>query len=271
MSKLKVILKKIKRKGIVYFISKFFYIFYHRILIDIADKYVIWFNKHKFQDKDKPIIFDLPSHSVKENRTLWNNYYWLEKGEEWTRDVKKYKKADPKIWKLSLINKMILKYIKKGSIILEIGPGAGRWTEILLKLAKRLIIADISKKCLSFCKVRFKKYKNIEYQLIKDKLDFIDNECIDYIWAYDVFVHINPTNIERYIEEFQRILKSGGCALIHHSGTYSSEKIQKEAFRSYMTGKTFSNLVKKYGMQMLEQNDSLVHLPGDLISVFKKP
>ena len=33
----------------------------------------------------------------------------------------------------------------------------------------------------------------------------------------------------------------------------------------------FSNLVKKNKMEMVEQNLSLPHLPGDVISVFTKP
>lgn len=165
----------------------------------------------------------------------------------------------------------MLKYIKRGSTILEIGPGAGRWTEILQTLASRLIIADISEKCLDLCRERFKTHYNIEYNLIEGRLNFIDNDSIDYIWAYDVFVHINPTDVERYIEDFQRILKLGGCAIIHHSGTYSWEQRRRESSRSYVSGNLFAHLVAKHGMKMIEQNDTLVHKPGDLISVFIKP
>jgi len=43
---------------------------------------------------------------------------------------------------------MILKYIKNESTVLEIGPGAVRWTEILQGFARSLILADISEKCL---------------------------------------------------------------------------------------------------------------------------
>lgn len=271
MRKLKAIYKQIKEKGILQFISRVFYVLHRQIFISVIDRGVIWIKQPKFKIRDKTIMLDLPSHSVKESRILWDNYDWREDGEEWTRDVKKYKRLDPARWKSSLINEMMLRYIKSGSKILEIGPGAGRWTEALQKLAKRLIIADISKKCLSLCRERFKKNNNIEYRLIEGRLDFIKDDSIDYIWAYDVFVHINPTDVERYIEDFRRILKPGGCALIHHAGTYSRENIRKEASRSYMNGKTFASLVKKYGMEMLEQNDTLVHVPGDIISVLRKP
>lgn len=37
------------------------------------------------------------------------------------------------------------------------------------------------------------------------RLDFIEDETIDYIWAYDVFVHTDPTDIERYINDLSMI------------------------------------------------------------------
>lgn len=102
---------------------------------------------------------------------------------------------------------MMIKYLNEISTTLEIGPGAGRWTEILQKKAYKTIIADISEECIRICKDRFQEYSNIEYYLIRDsRLNFIANQSIDYIWSYDVFVHINPTDTEQYIADFQRIL-----------------------------------------------------------------
>ena len=93
-----------------------------------------------------------------------------------------------------------------------------------------------------------------------------------FIWAYDVFVHINPTDIERYMIDFRRILRPGGCAVIHHADKYSSEKFAREkGYRSYMNARLFAELVKKHQMEMIEQNYDLVHIPGDVISVFRKP
>jgi len=117
---------------------------------------------------------------------------------------------------ISLPNSEIFKY----SNILEIGPGAGRWSEILLNRAKHLTVADISEKCLNICKDRFDSTK-IDFKLITNFLDFMENNSVDFIWSYDVFVHINPIDIEKYLIDFKRILKPNGYAVIHHSGTFS--------------------------------------------------
>jgi ubiquinone/menaquinone biosynthesis C-methylase UbiE len=265
------IFKVLRRKGL----TGIFILFRHRLLVRIVDSFIIWIKKYSFTTGNKTILTNLPSHTVKENARIWDSYDWSKGGEEWSNYAKTYMGQDPSSWKASLINEMMLKYIKKDSTILEIGPGAGRWTAILQTLASRLILADISKRCIDICKERFRAHTNIEYNLIKGKLDFIDDSSIDYIWSYDVFVHINPTDVEGYIADFQRILKPGGYSIIHHSGaynTYLSEKAARvNSFRSCMSANLFAQIVAKHGMKIVEQNDNLVHIPGDIISVFTKP
>jgi ubiquinone/menaquinone biosynthesis C-methylase UbiE len=245
------------RRVLIYFTNMFF--------IKLLDKYVVWKN---ISSENGNYVVDLPSHSVSQNRRIWDNYDWTEAGEEWTLEGQYYKGPD---WKQSLIDEMMLKYIKRGSNILEIGVGAGRWTVILHTLADRLILADISKKCLDICQRRFEMYNNIEYHLIKDRLNFIPNNSIDYIWSYDVFVHINKSDIANYIADSQRILKSNGYAIIHHAGRYNTgKKAREKDFRAYMDADVFAKLVEKNGMKIVEQNSTLPHLPGDIISVFRK-
>lgn len=272
MGKLKKIYKWIKDKGLLWTILYILRLFVCKYIVSSLEKYLIHIEKRKFLTGNGLIS---SYHTIEINRKIWNSYNWQRGGEEWTQDAKRYKNLDPNLWKNSLINKTMLKYIKKGTTILEIGPGAGRWTEVLLTISDRLLIVDISERALELCKEKFKDHSNIEYYLINDpKLDFIRDNSIDYIWSYDVFVHINLTDIERYISEFQRILKSNGCGIIHHAGTYlkkDEEWVRKMAFRSYMDGKFFMHLVEKYNMKIIKQDDSLVHMPGDLISVFVKP
>ena len=244
----------------------------NKIRVHILDEYMVW-RARNILSKNETFMLNLPSHTINENKKIWDSYDWSNGGEEWTLHSETYRGIDPTRWKSELVNGMILKYIKNESTILEIGPGAGRWTEILQGFARRLILADISERCLDICKQRFKESNNLEYHLIKNRLDFIDDASIDFIWSYDVFVHINPTDIERYLECFQRILKTGGCAIIHHSGGYPNNYLRRASllhFRSYMNGNLFAHLVRKYGMTLVEQNDTLTHLPYDLISVFYK-
>jgi SAM-dependent methyltransferase len=210
-------------------------------------------------------------HTVEENRVLWNQWDWSQLGEEWTEHARNDRGLDPQEWKQALIDRMLRKYVQPGQTVLEIGPGAGRWSAVLAPLCQRLILADIAEQCLVICRKRFADRTNIEYHLITDgTLGFVPDESLDAVWSYDVFVHINPTDIERYLAELSRILKLGGVAVIHHAGEYASQRTATEGFRSHMNAAFFAHLVGKHGLNVVEQDQTLPHIPGDVISVVRR-
>jgi len=49
-----------------------------------------------------------------------------------------------------MVNQMMMKYLDENVKILEVGPGAGRWTEILQKKVSTIILADISEMVAEF-------------------------------------------------------------------------------------------------------------------------
>jgi cyclopropane fatty-acyl-phospholipid synthase-like methyltransferase len=213
---------------------------------------------------DRFAKLDLPSRSVEDNRHIWNCYDWSQKGEEWTRKAK-----NPEQWLKILLDNVLYKYMDQGKEILEIGPGAGRWTEYLQPIAKRLVLVDIAPKCIALCKQRFAgRDSNIEYRVIDGDIDFIPDNSLDRVWSYDVFVHINPCDTERYIKSISRILRPGGLAVIHHSswGDYNDAS----GFRSRTTAAAVAKFVRDAGLTLLEQNRALVHKNGDVITIFKK-
>jgi len=203
------------------------------------------------------------------NYAMWQDYNWGKKGEEWT--------VSPE-WKQSLIDEVMLKYITPGKTILEIGPGAGRWTETLQKIAKKLILVDLSDKCIELCKQRFSQCNNIEF-FVNDgaNIDFIQSETVDFIWSFDVFVHVNPVETEQYIKGFSRIFKKGGLGIIHHPGEGRSHEYKDNGWRSNMTAELFRDMLKKHGLTLVKQFDSWgnrqqfnVKHYNDIITVFKK-
>ena len=101
---------------------------------------------------------------------------------------------------------------------------------------------------------------------------------IDRIWSFDVFVHIQAVDIEAYVAQFPRILRSGGTALIHHSksGTFA------RGWRSDMTEARMREICARNGLTILAQRDSwddgrvlIYGEPGrpspDVISIVSRP
>jgi SAM-dependent methyltransferase len=201
------------------------------------------------------------------NYEIWQNWDWESSGEEWTY---------PDGWKESLIDNILQKYMVQGGRILEIGPGAGRWTEILVKTASHLIAVDISDQCIDICKQKFAAYPTAEFRVNNgSELPFIESDSIDSIWSFDVFVHINAQETNAYLREFRRVLKNGGCAAIHHGATGGITG----GWRSDVTAETFRALVMANGFTILTEIDEWrdgdqnfqISRYGDVLTVFHKP
>src|SRR5260221_9935445 len=65
-------------------------------------------------------------NSVVMNKQIWENWDWKSRGDEWTLSP---------AWKESIVRSILQPNIPAASDVLEIGPGAGRWTEHLLPIA----------------------------------------------------------------------------------------------------------------------------------------
>jgi len=198
---------------------------------------------------------------------IWDSWEWdVDRGEKWTEST---------AWKDSLIREVLRPRIPDGSDVLEIGPGAGRWTETLVELAGSLTLVDISSRCIEICRERFGHIDHVSFHVTSGSdLSFIDDERIDVVWSFDVFVHLAVADIKAYIREFARVLSRGGQAVIHHAAGGGVQG----GWRSAMTREEFTEIAEEAGFQVVEQFDSwgdsrefVVSSHQDVISVIRKP
>jgi ubiquinone/menaquinone biosynthesis C-methylase UbiE len=224
-----------------------------------------------------PLTISSQFNSRQRNAEMWNRHDWSRRGEEWTDNVRDHRGLDPEQWKQRLVRECLQRFMPASSVILEVGPGGGRWTEYLLLRARRLILVDVAERCLELCRERFDNDPRLSYVHAEaDPVAFIppssvSDGSVDAIWSYDAFVHINPTDTTQYLREFRRVLRPGGIAVIHHVGQTPTEWDYAEAFRAQMNAKFFAHLLQQQGLQLIEQNADLPHKPGDVISVFTRP
>jgi ubiquinone/menaquinone biosynthesis C-methylase UbiE len=115
---------------------------------------------------------------IDSHRRYWSTYDWSELSEEWT--------ASPE-WKRGLIKDVLGRWILDGGVVLEIGPGAGRWSEVLASRASRLVLADVSEPTLELCRERFNGDTRIQYILSSGSdLLGVENGSIEAVWSFDV-------------------------------------------------------------------------------------
>lgn len=207
-------------------------------------------------------------HSSQDNRAVWSAWDWSQGGEEWN-DV-----DEPEQWKAALVDDVLLPHLGEARTVLEIGPGAGRWSEIIQSRVQRLVLVDITDRTLELCRERLQDAPNVEY-VLSDGASFpeVEDGSIDRVWSFDVFVHIAPLDVASYLDEIARVLRSGGAALIHHSGGL----VRFPGWRSPMTALLFARLAADRGLEVTRQFDSWsdgrfgVRANDDVITVLRKP
>jgi ubiquinone/menaquinone biosynthesis C-methylase UbiE len=210
-------------------------------------------------------------NSIAVNRDRWNDWDWARSGEEWT--------ASPE-WKASLIGEVLERLMPDRGVLLEIGPGAGRWSRALLPRATRLILVDVSFTALELCRAEFADARNVEYVLSPGSdLPGVPTGSVDAVWSFDVFVHVAPVDVAGYLREISRVLAPGGPAVIHHSdGRNRGELPSRLGWRAPMSRGLFAALADQTGLAVERQLDSWgpsdefdLGAYGDAITVLRKP
>jgi SAM-dependent methyltransferase len=189
------------------------------------------------------------NNSAAENRERWTGWDWRGGGEEWN--------ASPE-WKQALIDHVLIPWIPEGQVVLEIGPGAGRWSAVLQPRATRLILVDVAERGLELCRERFGPGQSIEYVLSSgNDLPGVADSSVQAIWSFDVFVHIAPMDQAAYLAEVARVLCPGGVAVIHHAdGRNLGALPSRHGWRSPMSRSLFATLATACGLSVETQMDS---------------
>lgn len=241
--------------------------------VDRVNRWMMRIDEQRFLTGEMTVSAEF--NTADRNSVMWNQYDWTRLGEEWSEQAMVQRGIDSQQWKRRLVSEMLERYIPENGTLLHVGPGGGRWTEFLLPRRTPCLV-EVAERCLEICRDRFDSDPRVQYCLVASGPDsFITREAapdasVDAIWSYDAFVHISPTDIAKYLGDFARIVRPGGICVIHRTGRSPSDSDYEEAFRSQMNASFFAYLLARYGFELMEQNDALVHKPGDVISVFRR-
>ena len=79
-------------------------------------------------------------------------------------------------------------------------------------------------------------------------LGMIADGSVDFVWSFDVFVHIRAEQVRGYVREFARVLAPGGRAVIHHSRAGVNF-----GWRSDMTAEKMQTFADEAGLELVDQ------------------
>lgn len=206
-------------------------------------------------------------HSPGMNRAIWEAWDWQARGEEWTASA---------AWKEALVATVLEPNVPSGAAVLEIGPGGGRWTDFLVDRAGTLTAVDISSACVELCRQRFGDRPHARFEVTDGaSIPGVENESVAVVWSFDVFVHINGAEVDRYLGELARVMAPGARAVIHH-GTCAG---RRGGWRSDLTSERFEELLAGHGFEVVERLHHWAHggerfdlsAYDDRITIFEKP
>jgi SAM-dependent methyltransferase len=211
--------------------------------------------------------------TLDQNKDMWNSKYdWSNAEGEWSSQW-----GDAETEWHHMILPRIHSFIPTGTI-LEIAPGYGRWSQFLLSNCRKLVLVDLSEKCIGACEERFSANEHISYHVNDGKsLDFVPNESIDFVFSFDSLVHAEDDVVEAYLNQFAQKLTAEGVGFIHHSnlGEYADylallktlpyrlkklladwnilETLEVQWRASSMTAQKFDDYANKAGLQCIGQ------------------
>ena len=202
-----------------------------------------------------------------ENSRFWGEEYdWSDLGESWTPG---------EVWRQAILNQALRPHLESAQRILEIGPGGGRWTtELIASKPSELHLVDLTRTALDLCSERFGELPGLQlHQNDGATLPFLDDDSIDLLWSFDVFVHIEKPEVASYFAEFARVLRPGAKGIVHYATIDRAQcKDPREGWRADFRSTDLVEILEANGLEALEDlYDPHISHTNSSIAVFRRP
>lgn len=150
---------------------------------------------------------------LQEIRDTWDSDRgWIAGGDEWSGPWG----GTESLWWGTLMPR-IHAFVPAG-VVLELGPGHGRWSQYLRGLSGHLILVDVAEHCVQTCRRRFDGDPKVACYVGDGlSLPMVADHSVDFAFSFDSLVHAEADVLAAYSRELARVLKPDGVAFIHHS------------------------------------------------------
>ena len=106
--------------------------------------------------------------------------------------------------------KHYLPHITSRSVVLELGPGTGRYTRHIIGVCRRMILVDYSSIVCEWLEKYLEGRGEYELHHISGpQMPQVNDETVDFAFAHGVFEHLFLDDIFWFFEEFYRVLRPG--------------------------------------------------------------
>lgn len=236
----------------------------------------------------------LPPHSsnFEFNRRLWDRYArdWHPKrvalegargrtardisilGDEW---------GDPADLE-QVLEMFVFPHVAAESIVGELGVGGGRVARRVAGLVRELYCFDVSPQMLRRARETLSGHDNVEYVLLRKPEVPPDLQGrFHFVYAIDVFVHLDLHTMWKYFEGIHRLLKPGGKALVHTANLtapggwarFSAQSRYRVDGHYFVSPEIVATLASRSGLTVTETSapdEKNFYLDRDFFAVLEK-
>jgi SAM-dependent methyltransferase len=113
---------------------------------------------------------------------------------------------------LESASRHLLHRITPQSVVLELGPGSGRYTRHVLPRCREMILVDYSRTVCDWLEEYLRgKGRFRVLHIDRPVLAGVADGAVDFVFANGVFEHIDLDETDFFMQEFHRVLKPGGA------------------------------------------------------------
>jgi ubiquinone/menaquinone biosynthesis C-methylase UbiE len=105
------------------------------------------------------------------------------------------------------------KTFAEGRSVLEIGCGTGYGSNYLKQFVSDITAIDVSRKCTTYCHIKYKKRELNFIQASGLDIPLKDNS-VGAAVSFQVIEHIEPEKVRKYLSEIKRVLKNEGVFIV---------------------------------------------------------
>lgn len=146
-------------------------------------------------------------------RETWNHESgWGSGGDEWSGPWG----GTESLWWGTLLPR--IHAFAPAGVLVELGPGEGRWSRYLRHLAGQLVLVDVTEHSVEVCRRLFEDDANVSCHVGDGfTLPMVADRSVDFAFSFDSLVHAESDVLESYAHELARVLKPEGIGFLHHS------------------------------------------------------
>ena len=141
---------------------------------------------------------------------------------------------------------LVAEYLGQTVDVLELGCGGGKFSQRLASRCRSLLCTDISPAMIDHTRESLSRQGlegNVRF-LVLNGIDFsgVPDASVDFVFSYDVLLHLQPQNVFSYMLDARRILRGDGVFMLHQINLASTGGMQH--FLGQYSGQTW-----RYGFE----------------------